>query len=315
MADWRPSAERTALEARAALLSQLRAFFQSRRVLEVETPLLCTSGVTDSAIEPLIVPTSPTLRYLQTSPEYAMKRLLAAGSGDIFQICKAFRAGEYGRKHNPEYTILEWYRLSFDHHAMIREVAELLGELLPHRGWQIWSWAALFQHILEVDGHVATLAELNAVASDRLGNIPDGLDRDALLDLLFTHCVEPALASWGIVFVVDYPASQAALARLLHDRSPLVGARFECYVDGVELANGYWECIDPGELERRFQQDNQRREVAGLEVRPIDPLFLAAMTSGVPPCSGVALGVDRLLALRLGAGSLADVLSFDWERC
>jgi len=252
-------------------------------------------------------------RYLQTSPEYPMKRLLAAGSGDIYQICKAFRAGELGRQHNPEFTILEWYRLHTNHYQLIREVAELISAVLARKGWQIWPWQTLFKTVFDIDGLSATSEELRALAGSRLDHVPKDLDHQGLLDLLFTHCVEPVIADWGVVFVVDYPASQAALARVMVDRPIPVAARFECYVDGTELANGYWECVDSRELERRFEADNDQRRALGIETRPLDSSLLAALGSGMPECAGVALGVDRLLALQLGLASIGDAISFDWQ--
>ncbi|MEL0190774.1 MAG: EF-P lysine aminoacylase EpmA [Halieaceae bacterium] len=313
MTDWRPSAKREALEARAVLLGQLRDFFEHRGVLEVETPLLCSAGVTDAAIEPFVLGLADGRRYLQTSPEYPMKRLLAAGSGDIYQICKAFRAGELGRRHNPEFTILEWYRLHTNHYQLIREVAELISTVLARKGWQIWPWQTLFKTVFDIDGLSATSGELHALAGSRLDHVPKNLDRHGLLDLLFTHCVEPVIADWGVVFVVDYPASQAALARVMVDRPIPVAARFECYVDGTELANGYWECVDSRELERRFEADNDKRKALGAETRPLDSALLAAVGSGMPECAGVALGVDRLLALQQGLASIGDAISFDWQ--
>ncbi len=313
MTDWRPSAKREALEARAVLLGQLRDFFEHRGVLEVETPLLCSAGVTDAAIEPFVLGLADGRRYLQTSPEYPMKRLLAAGSGDIYQICKAFRAGELGRQHNPEFTILEWYRLHTNHYQLIREVAELISVVLARKGWQIWPWQTLFKTVFDIDGLSATSGELRALAKSRLDHVPKDLDHQGLLDLLFTHCVEPVIADWGVVFVVDYPASQAALARVMVDRPIPVAARFECYVDGIELANGYWECVDSRELERRFEADNDQRRALGIETRPLDSALLAAVGSGMPECAGVALGVDRLLALQLGLASISDAISFDWQ--
>lgn len=319
--DWRPTAAPEALLARAALLRDIRQFFFERGVLEIETPLLCSAGVTDPALEPVVAATAITsapsskkggVRYLQTSPEYAMKRLLAAGSGDIYQLCKAFRAGEVGRKHNPEYTILEWYRLGIDHHALIREVAELVVTVLNRPGWEVWPWGRLFQDVLNIDAHVASEAELAVLAEQHVGPLPDGLDRDSLLDLLMSHCIEPGIADRGVVFVVDYPASQASLARKLTVNGIEVGARFECYVDGIELANGYWECADATEMRARFEQDNEIRERRGLVPKLIDERLLAAMAAGLPDCAGVALGVDRLLMLKLGVSSLSDVLAFDW---
>ncbi len=310
------------------LLRDIRQFFFERGVLEVETPLLCSAGVTDPALEPIVAATATTSaptseisskkgadRYLQTSPEYAMKRLLAADSGDIYQLCKAFRAGEVGRKHNPEYTILEWYRLGFDHHQLIREVAELVVGVLARPGWEVWPWAKLFSEILNIDAHSATESELATLATEKVGPLPTGLDRDSLLDLLMSHCIEPAIADRGVVFVVDYPASQASLSKRFERDGAQLGARFECYVDGIELANGYWECADAVEMRARFEQDNVIRAQRGLAPKPIDERLLAAMAAGLPECSGVALGVDRLLMLKIGGDSLADMLSFDWANC
>lgn len=314
MPDWRPGADRGALVARAQLLALIRDFFAARGVLEVETPLLCSSGVTDPALDAFVVPAGAGHRFLQTSPEYAMKRLLAAGSGDIYQICKAFRAEESGSRHNPEYTLLEWYRTGFDHHQLIREVAELLVSVLDLPGWQIWPWGELFAHFLDVDGHRAKQDELLAVANRELGSVPSGLDRNGLLDLLMSHCIEPGIADWGVVFVTDYPASQAALSRRFTRGGVEIGARFECYVHGIELANGYWECPDADELRCRFEADNAVRRSQGRLECPVDEALLDAHASGLPDCSGVALGVDRLLACRLGVRDIRTLMAFDWSR-
>jgi lysyl-tRNA synthetase class 2 len=294
-------------------LAVLRQFFYDRNVLEVETPLLCSAGVTDIALEPFVVAAADGDRYLQTSPEYAMKRLLAAGSGDIFQICKAFRAGELGRRHNPEYSLLEWYRLNMTHYDLIREVAELVSLVLDRSGWEVWPYRTLMLETLGVDVFLVSEDLLEATARERLGDIPQGLERDALLDLLMTHVVEPAMADRGVVFVVDYPATQAALARVVTVDACAVGCRFECYVDGVELANGYWEEQDSTVLAQRFHHDAAMRNARGLPARPIDQRLLAAQVAGLPACSGVALGVDRLLALQLQRSHLSSVISFDWS--
>ncbi len=319
MSDWRPGANREALRARATLSAEIRQFFVERDVLEVETPLLCEAGVTDPALEPFQVAPPRRKRFLQTSPEYAMKRLLAADVGDIFQLCKAFRVDESGSRHNPEFTLLEWYRCGFDHWQLMREVATLVTGVLGRTGWQVWPWGRLLKHVLDLDPHRAGQEELEACVQSRLSGAgiepPDGLDRDGLLDLLVSHCVEPAIAGWGVVFITDYPASQAALARI-HDVNGIeVGARFECYVDGLELANGYWECLDEGQLRARFEADNHLREQRGQQLMPLDERFLAAVAAGLPNCSGVALGVDRLLALKIGGAPLGETLAFDWHRC
>ena len=320
MSDWRPSAPLVNLNERAALLAQLRAFFSDRAVLEVETPLLSQATVPDPGIEVFPVPAAgseATPRYLQTSPEFAMKRLLAAGAGDIYQISKAFRQGEAGRHHNPEFTLLEWYRVGWDHAALMREVAELLSAVLGSKGWQVWPYRALFIELLDIDpmteGDPGAVPESwLSVARSRLGDVPQDLDRDAFLDLLMSHCIEPTLEDWGVVFVTDFPPSQAALARKTEVAGYTVAARFECYVQGRELANGYWEQSDALSLAQQLEADNVRRRYRQLPERPIDQRLLAAHEQGLPECAGVALGVDRLLALKLGAGSLAEVISFSW---
>ena len=320
MSDWRPSAPLVNLKERAALLTQLRTFFSDRAVLEVETPLLSQATVPDPSIEVFPVPAAgneSAPRYLQTSPEFAMKRLLAAGAGDIYQISKAFRQGEAGRHHNPEFTLLEWYRVGWDHAALVREVAELLSAVLGTKGWQIWPYRALFIELLDidpmVDGDLGAVPESwLSVARSRLGDVPQDLDRDAFLDLLMSHCIEPTLGNWGVVFVTDFPPSQAALARKTQVAGDSVAARFECYVQGRELANGYWEQADPQLLAEQFKADNARRRHRQLVEQPIDDRLLAAHHHGLPECAGVALGIDRLLALKLAAESLQEVMSFAW---
>lgn len=314
---WRPSADLGLLRARAEMLASIRDFFRARDVLEVETPLLCRSGVTDPAIEPLLVETGASVsrrRYLQTSPEYAMKRLLAAGSGPIFQITRAFRDGEAGSRHNPEFTLLEWYRPDYDHHRMMTEVAELLCHCLGERPEQRISYRQLFLDCLGVDPLTAPVGKLQAIARERVDVGTLAGDRDLWLDLLLSHLIEPQLAERGICFVYDFPPSQAALARIVESGGVAVGQRFELYVDGLELANGYHELTDAAEQRHRFELDNARRREYGLPERPLDENLLAAMSYGLPPCSGVALGVDRLLMLATGAGDIREVLAFDWSR-
>jgi len=320
MTEWRPSASLANLTERANLLTRLRAFLSDRGMLEVETPLLSQGTVPDPGIAVFKIPTDgggAGPRYLQSSPEFAMKRLLAAGAGDIFQIGKAFRCGEVGRHHNPEFTLLEWYRVGWDHAALMREVAALVGEVLETQGWQVWPYRALFGELLAIDpleegdGHDAPASWLRA-AREQMDAVPKGLDRDAVLDLLMSHCIEPGIRDWGVVFVTDFPPAQAALARTHQIDHKTVAARFECYVHGQELANGYWEQTDAGALEEQLNTENSRRQMRGLTPRPIDKRLLAAQRHGLPDCAGVALGVDRLLALKLGAENLAEVISFDW---
>ena len=318
MSEWLPSASPEHLAVRADLLRVLRRFFVDRGVLEVDTPLLSQGTIPDAGIDIFRLPgeADERDRYLQTSPESAMKRLLAAGSGDIFQICKAFRQGEAGRHHNPEFTMLEWYRVGWDHAALMREVAELLGIVLKSDGWQIWPYRALFIELLGVDplNEHTSLTTLTDLAESRIGLVPDDLDRDAVLELLMSHCIEPGISDWGLVFITDFPMSQAAMARCIPTADVDVAARFECYVNGKELANGYWEQIDPDALAAQLHAENTRRQQRGLPLRPIDERLLAAHRHGLPECAGVALGVDRLLALKSGVESVAETISFGWDR-
>ncbi|MEH6582184.1 MAG: EF-P lysine aminoacylase EpmA [Halioglobus sp.] len=312
---WRPGASRQVLRARAALLADIRGFFSSRDILEVETPLLCTRGITDPAIEPLIVTAGTSLtepRYLQTSPEYAMKRLLAAGSGAIYQFSKAFRDGEAGSRHNPEFTLLEWYQPGYDHHQLMAEVAELLIICLGDMPVQKTSYRDLFQDYLKIDPFTAPQAALEAIARSALDVGFSSGSRDLWLDLIMSHLIEPRLPKSGLYFVYDYPASQAALARIANENGVDVGQRFELYVNGMELANGYCELTDPAEQRSRFCSDNAQRRALGQPERPLDERLLAAMANGLPACSGVAMGVDRLLMIATGTADIRDVLAFDW---
>jgi lysyl-tRNA synthetase class 2 len=314
---WRPAAGIEAIRQRAELLSRLRQFFAQRNVLEVETPLLCSSGITDPAIEPLIVSQGEAIaapRFLQTSPEYAMKRLLCAFGEPIYQISRVFRDGEVGARHNPEFTLLEWYRPGFDHHQLMAEVAELLCDCLGDRPLQKFSYRDLFRERLQVDPFTASAAELESIARQHVdaGNLAG--DRDLWLDLLMSHVLEPQLGQGAICMVYDYPASQAALSRIVSSGDALVGQRFEVYVDGVELANGYCELSDAQEQRRRFERDNALRKERGQWERPLDEYLLSALAQGLPDCSGVALGLDRLLMLATGADDIRQVLAFDWQR-
>ena len=305
---------RAALVARARLLERCRHFFAERGVLEVETPVLAQATVTDVHLASLEtrIAGRPVPYYLQTSPEYAMKRLLAAGSGDIYQVCKVFRDDESGRHHNPEFTMLEWYRVGFDHRKLMEEVeallATLLGAVLTLPAERL-TYAEAFQRVLGLDPHAATLAELGALAAERLGAADLGGERDVALDLLMGALVGPALGAGRITFVHEYPASQAALARTLPG-SPAVAARFEAYVCGLELCNGFHELADAAEQRRRFEADRHARAARRLPLPPVDERLLRALATGFPDCAGVALGLDRVLMLALGCDSLAGVLPF-----
>jgi len=315
---WQPSASLNQLRSRSALLAQLRCFFADREVLEVETPLLCSFGVTDPALEPFQVLNGASLatgeRLLQTSPEYAMKRLLAQYPQPIYQICRAFRDGEAGARHNPEFSLLEWYRPGWNHLQLMEEVAELCIFCLGDKPVCRYTYQELFLTYLNVDPFTVTDAALRALAGKHIDTGAMRGERDLWLDLLLSHVIEPQLRDVGMCFVYDYPASQAALARIDSTGDREVGHRFELYVDGVELANGYWELTDAGEQRARFEADNARRRSIGLVERAIDPHLLAALEDGLPNCSGVALGVDRLLMLQTGCEDIRDVLAFDWRR-
>ena len=300
------------LRRRGEILASIRAFFAPRDVLEVETPLLAAAGVTDPQIDG-IPATVPGLgrRWLQTSPEYAMKRLLAAGCGSIYQLGRAFRAGELGRFHNPEFTLLEWYRPGLDAGALMDEVAALVAEVLGPAPVERLEYREAFRRHAGLDPFTASLAELQQAAS-AAGPV-QGLDRDRVLDLLMGVEVAPRLGRGVRTFITGYPASQAALARLRPD-DPATAERFELFVEGLELANGFRELTDPHEQARRFREDRRRRRAAGRPAPAADRRLLAALEAGLPDCSGVALGVDRLVMLACGADHIQEVLAFPADR-
>ena len=301
------------------MLAAAREFFAERGVLEVETPILSAAAVSDPHIESLATRVAGFAAplYLCTSPEYAMKRLLAAGSGDIYQICKVFRDAERGRWHNPEFTLIEWYRLGYDEAALMNEVEALLTRLLaPFRTpppAERLSYSAALQRHAGVDAHAASDAELTAAAVRHGIVCPGELDRDAKLDLLMGMVVGPQLGLERPCFIDDFPASQAALARL-KPGTPPVAARFELYLCGVELANGFHELADPHAQRARFERDLAQRRARGLREPPLDEHLLAALAAGLPDCAGVALGLDRLAAIAAGAPRLADAMAFPIDK-
>ena len=312
MSEWEPSAGIDDLRARAAMLSEVRAFLSSRSVLEVDTPVLGQVAITAPNTELFEVATPDGARFLQSAPEYAMKRLLASGSGDIFQLGKVFRSGEHGGRHNPEFVMLEWYRVDWTHYQLMREVAELIAQTLRLSTWQIWSFEALLDHFCQINLHDATELELKVAAENAGIDVVGDLDKLDYLDLLMTHVVEPGIASWGLVFIVDFLEQQAALSRIIERGGNSVAARFEAYVHGVELANGYWEESDADVLVGRFEADNGLRASRGQPVREIDQRLISASRAGVPNCAGVAVGFDRLLMLAQGHSELAKVMPFSW---
>lgn len=318
MLDWQPTATLENLRRRAAVIDSIRRFFSERDVLEVETPTLSAAAVSDPHLLPFVsvfVPEgggTPTPLYLHTSPEYPMKRLLAAGSGPIWQICKVFRNGETGRKHNPEFSMLEWYRPGFDHHRLMDEVDELVCQTLGSVRARRVLYSQLFAEVLGVDLYRCSTADLVILGRKRCGFVGD-MDRDGWLNLLFSHCIEPELI--GPTLVYGFPASQAALARVVEgDDTHPCAARFELFIDGMELANGYFELTDAAEQGRRFQSDQLQREALGRPVLPVDQRLVEALAHGLPECAGVALGVDRLVMLALQAQRIDEVLTFPLHR-
>lgn len=320
MSDWRPTASWQTLLLRDELLRKLRSFFHQRGFIEVETPLLSADVVVDRHLEPFAVDVpqggAPLRRWLQTSPEFAMKRLLAAGYGPMFQVTRAFRREEQGPRHNPEFTIVEWYRPGDDLHAGIELLSDLGEALLARGAAEAISYQEAFERHAGVDPHMATTAALGEVARQRGVPIPESLamgDRDGWLDLLLVELVEPRLGRGRPAILYDYPASQAALARV-RPGPPVVAERFELYVDGMELANGYHELLDASVLRARNRENNVHRVQHGREALPEESRLLAAMEAGLPGCAGVAMGFDRVCMLAAGVDDIAQVVPFPFDR-
>ncbi len=322
--DFRPTATWETLRLRAAMLKRIRAFFEERGFLEVETPILSADTVVDRHLDPFAITEDvrtgpgrcPRQLFLQTSPEFAMKRLLAAGAQAIYQITRAFRRGEQGPLHNPEFTMLEWYRVGDGLAQGMQLLSDLAEELFGRGPAILMSYRQAFVAHAGVDPHGATSQEL--LAAVRAAGIapPESLsaeDRDGWLDLLLTEKVQAHLGHAQPVIVYDYPATQAALARLRPGNPPLA-ERFELYVAGVEVANGYHELIDAEELRARMAAANAQRQADSKPTLPTESRLLAAMESGLPECVGVALGVDRAVMLATGATHIAQVMAFPFDR-
>ena len=307
--DWRPLASYSTIRARAHLYRQIRAFFQDRDCLEVDTPLLATATNTDADIASIKARNLDTELFLQTSPEFAMKRLLAAGSGSIFQICHAFREGESGTRHRSEFTLLEWYRTGFDYQQLMDEIERLIDILAGHQNeYRRISYRDLFVAYAGIDILAIGIEEIRERCALKVPGTDAGqLDFDQCLDLLITLVIEPAME--GYIFVFDYPVSQASLARISpNDRT--VAERFELFYNGLELANGFSELTDATLQRQRFEADNRQRQANGLPVYPVDESLLAALEEGLPECAGVALGLDRLLMVLENLDSIDQVMSF-----
>lgn len=319
--DWQPTASIEQLRQRARLLSQIRQFFAERDVLEVDTPAMSHATVTDLHLHTFqtefVGPGYADGRklYFMTSPEFHMKRLLAAGSGCIYQINKAFRNEENGRYHNPEFTMLEWYRVGFDHHKLMDEMDALLQHVLQCGSAERMTYQQAFIQVLGVCPLEGSMAELKAVAATLgLSDIAEPEeDRDTLLQLLFSIGVEGKIGQQSPAFVYDFPASQAALAKI-NQADPRVADRFEVYFKGIELANGFHELDNPQEQLKRFEDDNAKRVSIGLAAQPIDHHLIAALDSGLPNCAGVALGIDRLIMLAIGCDHIDQVTAFPFPR-
>lgn len=321
--DWQPSASLDHLKRRAQFLTEIRRFFYQRDVLEVDTPILSHAAPTapylDSFTTEYIAAGGQKIScYLHTSPEFAMKRLLAAGLGDIYQIAKVFRNGEQGRHHSPEFTMLEWYRPSLSYHQLMTEVDDLLQIVVGLSPAVKMSYQTLFSQYLSIDVTDVKQDELKQYALSRIKSLPQDwqADKDGWLELLMSELIEPQLALSAQPYIIyDFPASQAQLAKLHRsDDGAVVAARFEVYAQGLELANGYDECLDAEELSQRFNKDNLLRQQQGKVTMPIDQHLIAAINAGLPACTGVAIGVDRLLMLKLNVNDINAVTSFRFEQ-
>lgn len=319
--NWQPTASIEQLKSRAKVIQTIRQFFANKNVLEVDTPAMSHATVTDIHLHTFqtefVGPGYADGRklYFMTSPEFHMKRLLAAGSGCIYQICKSFRNEENGRYHNPEFTMLEWYRVDFDHHQLMDEMDELLQLVLGCGDAQRMSYQQAFLSVLGVCPLEASMTELKRVASELgLSDIAEPeQDRDTLLQLLFSIGVEGKIGQDVPAFVFDFPASQAALAKI-NPQDPRVADRFEVYFKGIELANGFHELDNPAEQLKRFEEDNFKRAEMGLSPQPIDHHLIEALKAGLPDCAGVALGIDRLIMLSLGCDHIDQVTAFPFPR-
>jgi lysyl-tRNA synthetase class 2 len=321
---WQSSLSWESAKARSAIIKNIRLFFEKRQVIEVETPILSNGTITDVHLDAFTTRynflsdsssehSSPL--YLNTSPEFAMKRLLASGYGCIYQICKAFRHEQYGRYHNPEFTMLEWYRLGYDHFDLMNEVAELLIDILNCPPCTKVSYQKIFIQHTGIDPLNVSKSELIEMikSKDKMSIwLKDELDNDILLQYIFSEIIEPLIGIDAPCFIYNFPSSQASLAKISkHD--PRVADRFECYYEGIELVNGFHELTDGKQQESRFNEDNKKRISKGLPHRPIDTNFINALSYGIPDCAGVAVGIDRLVMLTLKKKHINKVISFAIE--
>ncbi|PJE79988.1 Elongation factor P--(R)-beta-lysine ligase [invertebrate metagenome] len=324
MDDWKPSASFPVLRQRAALFADIRRYFDTHHVMEVDTPLLSSCATVDVYIDSFQTTFNPIGEdrseqyYLHTSPEFAMKRLLVAGSGDIYFMGKVFRNGEAGGRHNPEFTMLEYYRIGMDQLALMDDMTRLLMSVCDFHEMRRCSYGELFEEMIGINPHTIKDDELLVLVQQKVDSRLQHLDRIDCLDLLFSECIEPSLGMNGKhvlngVFVYDYPAPMSALSRLRTDeKGQQVASRFELFVNGIELANGYHELLDSDEQVLRFNIEQNKRKEKGFPVYPYDYHLVEALRHNMPDCAGVAMGVDRLLMLMLGTKNISDVVPFDF---
>jgi len=311
---WQPTASLEMLKIRARMLQGIRAFFADNNVLEVETPILSTAAITDPQLESFSTCFQQQEYFLHTSPEFYMKRLLASGSGDIYQIARVFRDDELGTKHNPEFSMLEWYRCDYNHHQLMDEIESLLKRLFnqPQLSVERKSYQQAFIDQLEIDPLIVDASALKECVNKNNIEIPQGMDiddKDMWLDWLMVEKIAPSFTKEKFTFLYDYPASQAALARLSKDDSR-IAHRFELFYGELETGNGFYELTDANEQATRFENENKIRRRRGQKIMPVDNALLEALEAGLPDSSGVALGLDRLLMILTGASHIQDVISF-----
>ncbi len=316
--NWSPNTTQQIRQSRAQMLHDIRAFFLQQQVLEVETPALSQFGNTNPFIESIKCFRSETeIGYLHTSPEYPMKRLLAAGSGDIYQISKVWRSGESGKNHNPEFTLLEWYRVGFNYQQLMQEVKKLLNCLLPtlNKRPRLVTYEKLFLEKFNINPHIATNKELNDCLKNHISDLnTDDMDNQSMLDALLSFCIEPEFDTDRLTFVYDYPVSQSALAKIRQTEKYQVAERFEVYLGQSELGNGYQEEIDSKRNKQILSDENNARQDFGLEIVNKDYLFLEAAEYGIPASAGVAIGLDRVLMCITGEKSIQKVINFPWDK-
>lgn len=313
--DWQPSASLDIIRQRAEYYKTIRRFMEERDIMEVQTPIFSNSGNTDPNLSSFNTQfhspddKNPITFYLNTSPEFAMKRLLAAGSGSIYQICKVFRDYEAGIHHQPEFTMLEWYRIGYDHHQLMDDLSDLLSRF-GFYSVERMLYSDVFESCTGVHPHLADSKTLLEKAKN-YGLETNAVDRGLLLDFIFTQSIAPALTGDKAVILFDFPACQASLAKIRNDEYP-VAERFELFIDGVEIANGFHELCDAKEQMSRFEEDNRKRKIKGQNEMPIDKRLVNSLEHGLPECAGIAVGLDRLFMKMKGRNSIEEVVTFSY---